>query len=101
MQLRFLVRGSSMEPTLRPGDRVLCVPWWGYRVGHLVIGPGESGPMVKRIERLSERGAWLVGDNRDRSTDSRELGWIPLSQLRGRVIYRYAPEDRVGWLWSA
>lgn len=57
--------------------------------------------MVKRIERLSERGAWLVGDNREKSTDSRDLGWIPLTQLCGRVIYRYAPADRVGWLWSA
>lgn len=90
-----------MAPTLQPGDRVLCVPWWHYQAGHLVIGPGEAGPMVKRIERMGERGAWLVGDNRAQSTDSRELGWIPLVQLRGRVIYRYAPAERVGWLWSA
>lgn len=60
----------------------------------------EDGPMVKRIAKVSERGLWVLGDNRERSTDSRELGWIPLRNVRGRVVYRYFPPDRVGWLWS-
>ncbi len=90
-----------MEPTLQAGDRVLCLPWWLYRVGHIVVARFEHGVSVKRIERMSGRGFWLVGDNRSRSTDSRELGWIPRSQLCGRVIYRYAPPDRERWLFSA
>lgn len=90
-----------MHPTLRAGDRVLCLPWWRYRPGQLVVVKGEDGPMIKRIEAVSARGLWLLGDNRARSTDSRELGWIPHHHIHGRVIYRYAPAERVGWLWQA
>lgn len=90
-----------MHPTLVPGDRVLCIPWWGYQPGHLVVAKGETGPMVKRIAKISERGVWLIGDNRERSTDSRDFGWVTANQLLGRVIYRYAPTQRVGWLWTA
>lgn len=98
MQLRYIVRGRSMMPTLHPGDRVLCLPWRRYRVGHIVIAQLDQTRGIKRISKLSDRGAWLVGDNKTQSTDSRELGWIPLSQLNGRVIYRYFPNTRVGWL---
>lgn len=89
-----------MEPTLQAGDRVLCVPWWRYQPGQVVVANGPDGPMVKRITQHGDRGFWLLGDNKAQSTDSRELGWFTRDQLRGRMVYRYAPTERVGWLWS-
>lgn len=39
---------------------------------------------------------FLLGDNRDRSRDSREIGCVPLGDIFGLVQYIYLPADR----WS-
>lgn len=40
----------------------------------------------------------VLGDNRPRSSDSREFGPIPVSSIIGQVFYRYFPISRIGWL---
>lgn len=39
---------------------------------------------------------WVMGDNRPRSSDSRDFGPIEASSLIGQVFYRYFPPDRMG-----
>lgn len=39
---------------------------------------------------------FVMGDNRDKSTDSREFGCIPLEKVEGRVLYRLLPFSRFG-----
>jgi signal peptidase I len=39
---------------------------------------------------------FVMGDNRPRSSDSREFGPIPSSSIIGYVFYRYYPPGRVG-----
>lgn len=39
---------------------------------------------------------WVMGDNRPRSSDSRDFGPIETSSLIGQVFYRYFPPDRMG-----
>lgn len=39
---------------------------------------------------------FVMGDNRPRSSDSREFGPIPISSIVGTVIYRYFPPNKVG-----
>lgn len=41
---------------------------------------------------------FVMGDNRPRSSDSREFGPIPISSLVGVVIYRYFPPDKAGFI---
>ena len=113
---RLRVAGESMVPALLPGDRVLV--WRGLgpfrppiRVGDLVAladprDPATRGSggvprerlMVKRVAGRQGDEVILRGDNEAASTDSRHFGPVPASAIRGRVIYRYLPEDRRGLL---
>lgn len=111
---RVTVRGLSMAPTLLPGQRVLFDrlayardrPRSGDVV--LVAQPLQPGlRMVKRLAavpgetihgRLLGRGEyWVLGDNDDASTDSREFGPVQRRDLLARAWLRYWPADR----WQA
>ncbi len=39
---------------------------------------------------------FVMGDNRPRSSDSREFGAIPVSSIIGQVFYRYYPPQKIG-----
>ena len=39
---------------------------------------------------------FVMGDNRPRSSDSREFGPIPISSIVGQVFYRYFPANEMG-----
>jgi len=41
---------------------------------------------------------FVMGDNRPRSSDSREFGPIPISSVVGVVIYRYFPPNKMGFI---
>lgn len=41
---------------------------------------------------------FVMGDNRPRSSDSREFGPVTLNSIIGQVFYRYYPADKVGWV---
>jgi type IV secretory pathway protease TraF len=95
-----------MVPTLLSGDRVLV--WRGVgplkppiRVGDLVavVDPRDSGKvMVKRVAGVVGTEVSVLGDNEASSTDSRHFGPVSAAAIRGRVIYRYLPEERRGRL---
>jgi len=101
---RLRVTGESMVPTLLPGDRVLVLGGLGplrppIRTGDLValVDPRDPGRiMIKRMAGLDGGRVVVRGDNEGASTDSRHFGPVDPSRLRGRVIYRYHPEDRRG-----
>lgn len=38
----------------------------------------------------------VMGDNRPRSSDSREFGPVPVDNVIGNVFFRYFPSDKVG-----
>jgi len=114
-----------MEPTLRPGDRVLVDPS-AYRrappeVGHLVAAVDPGAPtrwLVKRVAAVGPGAValptegvapgegpaldvpagqlFLLSDAPAMGRDSRAFGPIPLGALRGRVWYRIGPPGRRG-----
>jgi nickel-type superoxide dismutase maturation protease len=101
------VRGGSMAPALLPGDRLL-VESRSYssrapRAGEIVLAAdprdGER-ELIKRVAVVDEEGAVadLRGDAPDESTDSREFGAVPLSDIRWRAALRYWPPERAGRL---
>lgn len=98
---RLVVVGTSMAPTLEPGDRLLVVRVRRVRVGQLVAfgDPCGSGRrLVKRVAGRDTGSVDVVGDNAKASTDSRHFGPVPRRLILGRPIYRYLPEYRRGRL---
>lgn len=101
---RIVIEGDSMRPTLLPGDWALAVTPSCFDRGDVVVleHPGRPGfEIVKRLaaipgdevagRRLGADEWWVLGDDADRSTDSRRFGPVPGSALRSRVALIYWP----------
>lgn len=97
--LRVRVLGSSMAPTVRPGDRLLVARWARWHVGSVVALPDPRAPervLIKRVRAIDAGGVDVRGDNEAASTDTRTFGLVAPSKVAGRVVYRYLPADRAG-----
>jgi nickel-type superoxide dismutase maturation protease len=91
---RFIVADTSMQPGLRPGDRLLVVGWLRPRVGDIVVlrdPEAHNTVLLKRIDHFTADGMAVVvrGDNPYVSRDSRHFGAVPKKLILGRVVYRY------------
>ena len=80
-----------MLPTLKPGTSVISFNWYYHifplKSDELVVALVNNTMVVKRIKKVGEKDKiWIEGDNKNESTDSREFGWIPKSNLVGKVI---------------
>jgi signal peptidase I len=105
----MLVEGSSMLPTLRPGQRIAVAPLRRPPArGALVVlrRPADGLEVVKRVaglpgERARLHGGlevtlgpdeyFVLGDNPAASTDGRAFGPVPAGALVGRVRFAYWP----------
>ncbi len=57
----------------------------------------EGGYMKNGQEIIVPQGElYVMGDNRSRSSDSREFGPVPITSIIGQVFYRYFPADKNG-----
>lgn len=90
----FLVREQSMAPTCQEGDFVL-VNRMSYlfscpRIGHIIVlkDPRDSPwHIVKRICAIKDSFVWVEGDNKEKSTDSRNFGWVGKEYIVGKVWF--------------
>ena len=88
------VRGPSMAPAVRSGDRLLVrrvPPGARLRPGAVVLARFPSRPellVVKRIARGIDGGFWVEGDNPFVTDDSRAFG---VAVVVGRVVGRLWP----------
>jgi nickel-type superoxide dismutase maturation protease len=90
------VRGPSMSPTVRHGDRLLVrrVPGGPVRAGEVVLARFPARPellVVKRVARAVPGGHWVQGDNPLVADDSRAFG---TAVVVGRVVGRVWPRPR-------
>lgn len=87
-----------MSPALTAGDIVLVVRR-RPRVGDMVLALAEGREVVKRVETIKYGTYYIVGDNRDASTDSRHYGPVKRSAILGTVMIGFptavAPPDLV------
>lgn len=92
---RVVVRGRSMEPTLRDGDQLLVL-WGGRpRAGRLVVVRWPGRPLsVKRAGLVSGDGWWVERDNPAEGVDSWRAGPVPPSDVLGVVLLRIWPLRR-------
>jgi signal peptidase I len=83
-----------------PGDRVTMADGYLWVNGELL-----AEPYVQALDRrtylsitVDAASYFVLGDNRPRSSDSREFGLVPAADVRGRVDLRLWPPSRVGWI---
>jgi phage repressor protein C with HTH and peptisase S24 domain len=74
-----------MLPTLAAGQLVLFVAR-SAQVGDIVMVRHDGLEKIKRIARLEHGRVYLLGDNPQASTDSRDFGWLGQETIRG-VLY--------------
>lgn len=56
-----------------------------------------TDPMTLEMPyEIPEGSVWLMGDYRTNSADSRVFGAVPLTEIKGRAIFRFWPIDRIG-----
>lgn len=101
---RVAIEGPSMEPTLQAGDWLLVDPLAYARrapgPGDLVLAPDPrlgDRLLIKRVGSVGQDGQlMLVGDDPDRSTDSRTFGAVDPAGVAGSPWFRYWPPRRIG-----
>ncbi len=86
------VSGASMVPTLRPQQIVVATALnRQYGVGDIVIFRHDGLDKIKRISDLRTLGPiyeiYVIGDNYEASTDSRQFGWLLGTTILGRVVW--------------
>jgi len=90
---RLQVQGSSMLPTFSPKQNLISFNWAYFfsqpKKGEVVMVKQSGKLIVKRISKVKDGNLFLVGDNPEKSTDSRQFGWVEKNQLVGKVIFKY------------
>ncbi len=90
-----VVRGRSMEPTLREGDRLLVRHGAAPTVGRLAVVLLPGRPLaVKRVTRRTPEGWWVERDNPAEGVDSWLVGAVPDEAVVARVVLRLWPVRR-------
>ncbi|AJY76648.1 signal peptidase I [Paenibacillus beijingensis] len=101
-----IIKGPESE--LRLVKRVIGLPGdnLDMKNGHVYINgrlseetytKGETFPEGLKLPfTVPEGTVFVMGDNRENSQDSRELGPIRFSSLEGKVIFRLWPPNRIG-----
>ena len=90
-----VVRGRSMLPTLRDGDRLLLRHGVAPRPGRLaVVRLPDRTIAVKRVARREAKGWWVERDNPREGVDSWQVGAIPDVDVIAVVVARLWPPFR-------
>ena len=93
---RLRVDGESMLPLLQPGDEILFAPH-AYKkskpqLEDVIVAshPLQNNlTIVKRVINIEGDRYFIVGDNLQSSTDSRQWGKIGLANIIGRVTSKF------------
>jgi nickel-type superoxide dismutase maturation protease len=90
------VRGRSMEPTLRDGDRLLVLSPRRAAAGRVAVValPGDRPTAVKRLTSRQDDGWWVERDNPAEGVDSWLVGALPEDAVLGVVVARLWPAPR-------
>ena len=96
------VSGTSMQPTLRPGQIVVGDKSREALVGDVVFmeHPETKGWFVKRLTQIEGDDYWVEGDAHDpktasSSTDSWVFGPVTRDHIRAVVIYPRKAKRRI------
>ncbi len=89
---KFVVKEKSMEPYLKENDKVLVLKYFFSKpkVGEVIIFYHTTPPhlLIKRIIRINSKGIWVEGDNKIKSKDSRNFGFLERRNIIGKVLMK-------------
>ena len=83
-----------MEPTFSSGTTLLVssIPYLFRNplVNEIIVlqSPKDRRYIVKRIQKEKKDKYFVVGDNKEASTDSRNFGWIEKKDIRGKILMK-------------
>lgn len=80
-----------------PGDRLEHKDGSVFRNGTMLEEDYTSGETAAGWEPIvvPDGHIFIMGDNRNRSSDSRQIGPVPIDNVQGRVILRFYPLDKI------
>lgn len=80
-----------------PGDMLEFNDGYVYRNSEKLDESYIMGQMREGFEPVvvPEGHVFIMGDNRNRSSDSRQIGPLPVENIQGRVLLRFLPLDKV------
>ena len=80
-----------MHPAFKAGDVVL-VNRFSYFLGKPKIGDivvlKQGKYIIKRIAKIKNNALFVLGDNKDKSTDSGKFGWVSKKEIVGKVMFK-------------
>jgi signal peptidase I len=81
-----------------PGDEIVIEGGSVWVNGKALEEPyvASADPLSRSFVRVQPAHYFVLGDNRPRSSDSREFGQVPMDYVRGRVEARLWPISRIG-----
>ena len=83
--------GISMYPTLSNHNVFIISPnyykYFEMEIGDIVFCDAVGKHLCKRIIKIDGFKVWVEGDNKSMSLDSRNFGWIDVTQVRAKLLY--------------
>lgn len=81
-----------------PGDEVSVVQGTVYVNGHPLVEPYISAPPVANLRKTTvpEGNVFVMGDNRNVSSDSRAWGPLAVEDVIGKAVFVYWPLEQIG-----
>ena len=102
------VVGHSMEPNYVNGDKYLVLVNFPfeinsndvvyyrtkdnksiYFIGRVIGLPGESALVNNKQQIITNESYYILGDNREKSLDSSTFGFIPKTNIEGKILFNY------------
>lgn len=80
-----------MSPFLNEGHYALIWKTKRVKTGDVICFPdpeNENQLLIKRIQATSDKAFFVIGDNLERSRDSRHFGWIDRNNVIGKLIMK-------------
>ena len=83
-----------------PNETIMIADGKIYIDGEELVEPNknyiENGGIAAEHYDLSDDEYFVLGDNRNDSYDSREIGAVYRGQIVGKTVFRFFPFDRIG-----
>jgi signal peptidase I len=85
-----------------PGDRVMITDGQVFVNGEFIDEPYIAAPPMYQSEwTVPDNSLFVLGDNRNNSSDSHTWGPVPMEYVIGKAFFVYWPPDRWGLIGHA